>query len=653
MRGGVYYVTETINMSYSAKWYAPLRISAYNNEEVIINGGFDVTLSDMEPASAEFTDKIIDKPADGSVLQYSLKDAGITDYGQISRRGHLISEEKEAQAELSLGGSIQKLAGWPNGGFTGLVGADDEDGTRSKEGIANGCSFTVDYDRPSRWSRQSEAWLAGTLGPNYEFDYYPVERFDKENKRVYLREGAIQSYYTDPYYRFENVPEELDEPGEYYIDRESGMLYFYPPEDAAGDAVLTLTMSTPSANSEKVNSLLRLEGCKNISFENITFKGGRGAAITGNGNSGISFIDCDINSFGSHGIRLDKSDRITVRDSRIHDVGQNGIELVSCGDYRKLVPSFNMICNNDIYNFARLERSYKAGIVLGYQSVGITAARNHVHDGPHAGIIFYGADNDIYGNELDNLVTEFSDMDALYANNSNYPWERGNNIRGNYFHDIGRSSVNGVHQINVRAIRTDNKGCGLNVYGNLFYRIGDGNNNNIGAVTAEGTHNRIINNLFVDCNETYINTQKYIEKTADKNGLLYSDNDTINGVKVSELKKQMESYLPIYGVRFPELYDFFKEHPNSSKTNIFKNNIIINTVIPLSRYNDNAENEVQLNAEGYRGNVKLTDASGNYVGTSDPGFADYKNGNFELSHDARALAEGFPNILMSSFGLMN
>ena len=83
--------------------------------------------------------------------------------------------------------------------------------------------------------------------------------------------------------------------------------------------------------------------------------------------------------------------------------------------------------------------------------------------------------------------------------------------------------MNGVHQINVRAIRSDNKGCGLNIYGNLFYKIGDGGsngggNNNIGAVTAEGTRNRIVNNLFVDCNETYINTQKYVEKPRKKEG---------------------------------------------------------------------------------------------------------------------------------------
>lgn len=651
MRGGVYYVTDTVNMSYSAEWYEPLRISAYRNESVTINGGTDIKLSDMTAASDSFTDKIVDKPVQGKVLQYSLKAAGITDYGEISRRGHLVSEDKEAQAELSLDGTVQKLAGWPNDGFVGLKSVDKY-GTRSKSGIADGCSFTVDYDRPSQWSRQSEVWLSGTLGPNYEFDYYPVSSFDNENRRFYLREGAVMKYYTSPYFRFENIPEELDSPGEYYIDREDGILYFYPPENTDKNAVLTLTMPTHSTLNTSVNSLIRLDGCRNIIFENLTFKGGRGSAVTGNDNHGISFINCDINSFGAHGIRLDASDKITLRNNRIHDVGQNGIEFTRCGNYDKIIPNYNLVCNNDIYNFARLERSYKAGINFGYRCVGASAARNHIHDGPHAGMIFYGVNNEIYGNEFDNLVTEFSDMDALYANNSNYPWERGNRIYGNYFHDIGKSSMNGVHQINVRAIRTDNKGCGLNVFGNLFVGIGDGNNNNIGAVTAEGTHNRIVNNLFVDCNETYINTQKYVEKTADENGCLYSDKDTINGVKVSELKKGMDTYLPVYGKYFPELYDFFKEHPNFSKTNEFKNNITVNIAFPLSTYNDNAENEVQLNAEGYRGNVKLTDASGNYVGTSDPGFADYRNGNFELSHNAKKLVGNFPNMLMSSFGLI-
>ena len=663
LREGTYSVTNTIKIINSQKDDSLLKISAYQGEKVTINAGVDIPLSAMNIADSNFTNAIIDKPNAGSVLQYNLKDAQIEDLGEISLRGHLISDEKEAQAELSLNGEVQKLAGWPNGEYTGLIKPTDsnEYGKRTKSGIANGCSFQVNYDRPSQWSKPEQAWLSGTIGPNYEFDYYPVSRFDSEEKRVYLSRGALEKYYTEPYYRFENVPEELDEPGEYYIDRQSGMLYFYPPEDAPKDSVLTITMSTPTldVSGKAPNSMFRIENSKNIVFENLIFKGGRGSAITGKNNSNIKFINCEINSFGENGIRFDASTDITISDCKIHDVGQDGILFVSCGNYKTLSPSNIVVSNNDIYNFARLERSYKTGIDFGYRCVGATAANNHIHNGPHAGMIFYGVNNDIYGNEFDNLVTEFSDMDALYCNNSNYPWERGNKIHNNYFHDIGKSSMNGRHQINVRAIRTDNRGCGLNIYENLFYNIGDGGNGNgnngIGAITAEGTRNRIFNNLFVDCNEAYFNTLQYKEIENADDGTLYPDTvinssgvevaNTINGAKVADLKKQMENYLPVYGKQFPELYKYFYEHPNMSKTNEFKNNMIINIVIPLSNINGTQ------NEEGFRGSQMLTAASGNYVSTSDPGFVSYDNGNLELSSSATLLVEGLPKFEMSSFGI--
>ena len=663
LREGTYSVTNTIKIINSQKDDSLLKISAYQDEKVTINAGVDIPLSAMSIADSDFTNAIIDKPNAGSVLQYNLKDAQIEDFGEISLRGHLISDEKEAQAELSLNGEVQKLAGWPNGEYTGLIKPTDsnEYGKRTKSGIANGCSFKVNYDRPSQWSKPEQAWLSGTIGPNYEFDYYPVSRFDSEEKRVYLSRGALEKYYTEPYYRFENVPEELDEPGEYYIDRQSGMLYFYPPKDAPKDSVLTITMSTPTldVSGKAPNSMFRIENSKNIVFENLIFKGGRGSAITGKNNSNIKFINCEINSFGENGIRFDASTDITISDCKIHDVGQDGILFVSCGNYQTLSPSNIVVSNNDIYNFARLERSYKTGIDFGYRCVGATAANNHIHNGPHAGMIFYGVNNDIYGNEFDNLVTEFSDMDALYCNNSNYPWERGNKIHNNYFHDIGKSSMNGRHQINVRAIRTDNRGCGLNIYENLFYNIGDGGNGNgnngIGAINAEGTRNRIFNNLFVDCNEAYFNTLQYKEIETADDGTLYPDTiinssgvevaNTINGAKVADLKKQMENYLPVYGKQFPELYNYFYEHPNMSKTNEFKNNMIINIAIPLSNFNGTQ------NEEGFRGSQMLTAASGNYVSTSDPGFVSYDNGNLELSSSATLLVEGLPKFEMSSFGI--
>ena len=185
---------------------------------------------------------------------------------------------------------------------------------------------------------------------------------------------------------------------------------------------------------------------------------------------------------------------------------------------------------------------------------------------------------------------------------------------------------------------------------------GNGNGNNgIGAITAEGTRNRIFNNLFVDCNEAYFNTLQYKEIETADDGTLYPDTiinssgvevaNTINGAKVADLKKQMEKYLPVYGKQFPELYNYFYEHPNMSKTNEFKNNMIINISIPLSNFNGTQ------NEEGFRGSQMLTAASGNYVSTSDPGFVSYDNGNLELSSSATSLVEGLPKFEMSSFGI--
>ncbi len=76
----------------------------------------------------------------------------------------------------------------------------------------------------------------------------------------------------------------------------------------------------------------------------------------------------------------------------------------------------------------------------------------------------------------------------------------------------------------------------------------------------------------------------------------------------------MEKYLPVYGKQFRNCIIIFYEHPNMSKTNEFKNNMIINISIPLSNFNGTQ------NEEGFRGSQMLTAASGNYVSTSDPGF---------------------------------
>lgn len=217
-------------------------------------------------------------------------------------------------------------------------------------------------------------------------------------------------------------------------------------------------------------SLISMSGVSDVILENLIFDGGRASAITGSNTERIVIRGCTVQGFGANGIRLSKTEGSTVRDCAVYDVGKNGV-VMSGGGYKTITSSFNEIINNDIHDFSQLERSYTAGIYLEYQSVGINVRRNHVHHGPHAGMIYYGVNHNIQQNEFNDLVLEFHDMDAVYVNNSEFPWERGTTFRGNYFHDIGNQTFNGQRQMNISAIRSDNNGNGLVVEGNIFYLL--------------------------------------------------------------------------------------------------------------------------------------------------------------------------------------
>lgn len=79
-------------------------------------------------------------------------------------------------------------------------------------------------------------------------------------------------------YYFYNVLDELDAPGEWYLDRETGMLYFYPPRDLR-DARVEMTITT--------KSVLHLKNAHDLTFEGFTFRGTRGDAVTIEGDRNV------------------------------------------------------------------------------------------------------------------------------------------------------------------------------------------------------------------------------------------------------------------------------------------------------------------------------------------------------------------------------
>ena len=289
---------------------------------------------------------------------------------------------------------------------------------------------------------------------------------------------------------------------------------------------------------------------------------------------------------------------------------------------------------------------------MGYQSVGVKVKNNHIYDAPHAGIIFYGANNEISYNEINDVVNEFHDMDAVYVNNYDMPWERGNVIYGNYFHDLGKNSLAGEKQMNVAAIRTDNNGYGLTIRKNIFSNIGLANSNGVSAVQAQGAHNVIEENMFIDCSEAYLGWARYSENASYLTPKPDADGNETNTWILN--KSRIDSYINgIYGTAFSELKNFWAEHPANTKTNTFKNNLVVNISVPLSNLKYGTDNPLTVDKEtGIRGAKELIDISGNYASTEDVGFLDYQNGNFTLSDDSEVYQKipGFSGIDMSKIG---
>ena len=646
LREGTYTVNSTINLTGadSGDDLFPLTIKAYENENVIISGGTDISASALVSADDNIKSKIIDESARNNIKAINLFENGVDELGEISVRSTMISDNKTAQAEVSVDGVRMKLAGWPNEGFVGGISEVIRSGDRSKSGINEGSVFEYSgYTRPQLWSEPEKAWIAGALYNNFFYDYYPIESVD--GNQITLSRGAVSNtYYSKPFFRFENILEELDSPGEYYIDYDTGMMYIYMPEGSTDNSEITV--------SQTDENILQITNAENIRIENIEFMGGRSSAIVTKGNcSAITIKNCDIHSFGGNGIDISDCTFSTVRDCNVYDVGKNGI-VVSGGDYNDIVSSQNVLYNNDIYRFSQLDRAYTSGVSIGYQSVGVKVINNQIHDAPHAGIIFYGVNNEISHNEIDNVVKEFHDMDAIYVNNYNMPWERGNVISYNLFHDIGKETFPEEKQMNVAAIRTDNNGHGLIIEHNVFYDIGQNRTNAVSCIHAQGTHNIIRENMFIDCSETYMGCTKYnseakysFESVPDQNG-----NET--NIYIS-IRNNMTRYQNgIYGKIFPEILNFWNEYPASSKTNVFADNLIVNINLPLSTVNNNEYSWQNMDNQGYRAARETVNASGNYVCNEDIGFKDYDNKNFELNNNSEVynIIPGFDYINFSAIG---
>ena len=87
-----------------------------------------------------------------------------------------------------------------------------------------GGTFQVAFDRMKYWNDVENIWLDGVLSSTWEWTYNQIESIDVENSYITLKYPELSGICHGasirlPHFYFENIPEELDQNGEYWIDR--------------------------------------------------------------------------------------------------------------------------------------------------------------------------------------------------------------------------------------------------------------------------------------------------------------------------------------------------------------------------------------------------------------------------------------------------
>ncbi len=594
LRGGVYRRTQTFKLEAedSGTQAAPIAYRAYPQEKVTLIGGRRV--SGFTPVRDGAILKRIEKPCQDKILQLDLKALGITDYGKLIAHSYG-SPIRPAPLELFFQDRPMTIARWPNTGWA-KVGPIPRGGE-------NDDSFPYEGDHPLRWRGLSDVWLHGYWHWDWADTYQKVKSIDTKKHCIetYPIDGVRGSGFKSGqrYYAL-NILEELDAPGEYYLDPNSGILYFWPPAPLATGETYVSLFDQP---------LVEIREASHLTIRGLGFEYTRGSGIEISGGSNNLVAGCLLRNLGTFAVKIEGGRAHGVRSCDISETGEGGV-LIEGGDRKTLKPARHYAVNNRFSRYSRWTRTYRPAVRIA--GVGNRVAHNLIYDAPHAAILLAGNNHRIEFNEIHHVALETSDVGGIYMGRD-YT-QRGNIIRYNYLHDLPTET-------DANAIYLDDCWSGTTVYGNVVHTA------RRGVLLGGGRDNTIDNNVFIDCHPAMF---------VDARGLGWAHFwfDGRNPNLLDRLK-EVPYNKPPYSVEYPQLANLLQDDPALPKGNSITHNVC------------SGGQWLQL-LDGLT--TKVVKIENNYLGP-DPKFVDSAHKNFQLSEDSPAYQVGFKRIPMEKIGI--
>lgn len=524
---GEYQVSETLLLDHrdAAQANAPLILRAQEPGRSILYGGKRLTA--FEPVTDEAILQRLPAASRGKVWQTSLPEQGINDFGELRIRG-FAQPPPAPTMELFFNGEPMTLARWPNEGFVQARSLEDPGSLEENRPAVLGYSDA----RHERWLQAEDPWLFGFFHFLWADATLPLGRIQPNNRIMVTAEpydyrGRAMSDHQGIIYYVFNLLEEIDQPGEWYLNRENGMLYIYPPADPNEAEVEMGVFSGP---------FVHLDGTAHVRMEGLVFDLGRDDGLLVEQSDHILLAGCTVRRMAGSGVLVHGGQHNTLYGCDIHTLGRRGAEIYG-GDRQTLTPGGHLVENNRIFSFGRIDRTYVPAVQL--EGVGNRVAFNEFFDAPSSVMRVEGNDHIVEFNHIHSAVTISDDQGAIdmWGN----PVYRGNEFRFNLFHEIRKTGDEpAVH--GQAAIRFDDAISGQMVYGNIFSRSSSGN---FGAVQIHaGRDNVLFNNIFAD----------------NPHGITGSHGTwNHHWTKVKDGSFEEYHQTPLYRQRYPELDRMFEE----------------------------------------------------------------------------------------------
>jgi hypothetical protein len=217
--------------------------------------------------------------------------------------------------------------------------------------------------------------------------------------------------------------------------------------------------------------------------------------------------------------------------------------------------------------------------------VGITAEHNHIHDAPHAAILFRGNDIHIKHNRIERVCLDTSDAGAIYCGRD---WTYGGNlIHGNYIKDLGASK-----KLHNQSIYMDDMSSGITITNNI-------SETETGFLLGGGRNLKVRGNLFINSENRSIRFDSRGTGWALKKRPWLKKPNGIMWKRLAAVPYKEEPWKS----RFPYLLTLDQDAANEPRHNIVIDNILVNSKAPqiddcVTKYGIVKNNKVIKSQEG-------------------------------------------------------